>query len=207
MGFSKDPRIHSILWTGYPGQRAGTGIPAVLFGDNSPSGRLPITFYKSSYTSAIPMESMAMRPSQESRSPGRTYRFVDNKFVVYPFGFGLSYDSWKLAWLPWRHVASSALWPLASSVLCDLRLEASVAHTIKRRAGAALVVLLFLRPPTSAPASAPLKQLRGFERIRLTSGKLTSEVRFQLQRSDFELANADGKKTFLPGHWIVEIDT
>lgn len=194
--FSEDSRVHSILWTGYPGQQAGTGISSVLFGDSGPSGRLPITFYKSSYTSAVPVESMGMRPNLASGWPGRTYRFVEDRFVIYQFGFGLSYDSWTLSWLP--HVPSSTR--------CDLHMEVTLADPVKRTAGAGFVVLLFLKPPTSASKSAPVKQLRGFERIHLKPGQRRSTLRFRLQRNDFDLVNIQGEKYFMPGRWTVEIN-
>jgi beta-glucosidase len=69
-------RIPAIVEAWYPGQAAGTAIADVLFGDYSPAGRLPVTFYRS--TSDLPaFEDYAMK--------GRTYRYFEGT-PLYPFG-------------------------------------------------------------------------------------------------------------------------
>ena len=74
---------NAILWTGYPGQAGGRALADLLFGKVSPSGRLPITFYRDAKDlPAFTDYSMARR----------TYRYFDGP-VLYPFGYGLSYTS------------------------------------------------------------------------------------------------------------------
>ena len=69
------------MW--YPGQYGGRALARLLFGDVSPSGRLPITFYRSA--EGLPdFTDYSMR--------GRTYRCCDGENVLYPFGYGLSYQ-------------------------------------------------------------------------------------------------------------------
>ncbi len=69
------------MW--YPGQYGGRALARLLFGDVSPSGRLPITFYKN--VDALPdFEDYSMQ--------GRTYRWCDMENVLYPFGYGLGYQ-------------------------------------------------------------------------------------------------------------------
>ena len=71
----------AILQAWYPGQEGGTAIADVLFGDVCPSGKLPVTFYRS----------IADLPDYENYDmQGRTYRFFGGK-PLFPFGFGLSY--------------------------------------------------------------------------------------------------------------------
>jgi beta-glucosidase len=73
--------INAILLAGYPGQRGGDAVAEVLWGGFNPSGRLPITYYKS--TNQLP-------PFKDYNMKGRTYRYLDD-IPLYPFGFGLSY--------------------------------------------------------------------------------------------------------------------
>ena len=73
--------VNAILLAWYPGARGGKAIAELLFGDASPSGKLPVTFYAG--LEGLPeFEDYAMA--------GRTYRYMDYE-PLYPFGFGLTY--------------------------------------------------------------------------------------------------------------------
>ncbi|KAL2464176.1 Beta-D-xylosidase 1 [Forsythia ovata] len=89
-----DPMIGAILWVGYPGQAGGTAMADVLFGTTNPGGNLPMTWYPQDYVSKVSMTSMDMRANPSKGYPGRTYRFYKGP-VVFPFGFGLSYTSFR----------------------------------------------------------------------------------------------------------------
>eukprot|EP00899_Mesostigma_viride_P023005 jgi/Mesvir1/388/Mv11280-RA.2 len=80
-----DARVGAILQAVYPGQEAAGAIAEAIFGEFSPSGRLPITVYPASFADAMPMTDERMRSD-----PGHTYRFYEGE-AVYPFGAGLSY--------------------------------------------------------------------------------------------------------------------
>ena len=71
----------AILQLWYPGARGGKAAAELLFGDCSPSGKLPVTFYKS--TESLP-------PFSDYSMKGRTYRYIETE-PLYPFGYGLSY--------------------------------------------------------------------------------------------------------------------
>ena len=81
----EDENLPAIIEAWYPGEQAGRAVADVLFGDYNPAGRLPLTFYKS-------VEDL---PSFEDYDmEGRTYRYFNGP-VLYPFGYGLSYSSFK----------------------------------------------------------------------------------------------------------------
>ena len=78
-------KVPAIVEAWYTGQAAGTAIADVLFGDYNPGGRLPVTFYKS----------VKDLPSFEQYDmTSQTYRYFRGK-PLYPFGYGLSYTSFK----------------------------------------------------------------------------------------------------------------
>ncbi|XP_037493295.1 probable beta-D-xylosidase 5 [Jatropha curcas] len=84
--------IKAILWAGYPGEEGGRAIADVVFGKYNPGGRLPLTWHEADYVNQLPMTSLQLRPNDELRYPGRTYKFF-NGSTVYPFGYGLSYTN------------------------------------------------------------------------------------------------------------------
>jgi beta-glucosidase len=76
----------AVLYAWYPGEKGGDAVADIIFGNVSPSGKLPITFPKS----------IEQLPDYESYSmEGRTYKYMTEK-PLYPFGYGLSYT--KLHW-------------------------------------------------------------------------------------------------------------
>jgi beta-glucosidase len=85
---SIDPYVDAIIYAWYPGQQGGNALADILFGKISPSGKLPVTFYKS-FDDLPAYDNYAMK--------GRTYRYF-TKPVEYPFGFGLSYTHFDYAW-------------------------------------------------------------------------------------------------------------
>ena len=74
------------LFAWYPGQAGGTALARILFGEVCPSGHLPLTFYKD-VTDLPDFEDYSMK--------GRTYRYYEGE-PLYPFGFGMSYTTFKL---------------------------------------------------------------------------------------------------------------
>jgi beta-glucosidase len=84
------PEVHeladAVLQVWYPGEAGGTAIARVLFGKASPSGRLPLT---------VPRSLDDLPPYEAYAMAGRTYRFMDEAKMLYPFGFGLSYTEFS----------------------------------------------------------------------------------------------------------------
>ncbi|MCM1463405.1 MAG: glycoside hydrolase family 3 C-terminal domain-containing protein, partial [Bacteroides sp.] len=82
-----DERFNALLLTWYPGAHGGTAATEILFGEVSPSGKLPVTFYRDA----------ALLPDFTDYSlKNRTYRFLESdENVWYPFGYGLSYTRFE----------------------------------------------------------------------------------------------------------------
>ncbi|XWS08514.1 hypothetical protein CRYUN_Cryun40dG0009100 [Craigia yunnanensis] len=182
VSFAKnDPRVRAILWAGYPGQAGGAAIADVLFGTINPGGKLPMTWYPQDYVAKVPMTNMGMRPS--GGYPGRTYRFYKGP-VVFPFGHGMSYTTFK---------QSLATAPTELPVLLDTNLYTTKNSTLSSNAirvkhancdSLSLVVhidventgnmdgthtlLVFSTPP--AGKWSPNKQLLGFHRVHVVAG-------------------------------------
>ncbi|HZG56191.1 glycoside hydrolase family 3 C-terminal domain-containing protein, partial [Paenibacillus sp.] len=76
-----DEHIPAIVQGWYPGAQGGRAIASLLFGEYSPSGKLPVTFYRS--TEELP-------DFRDYSMKGRTYRYMTQE-ALYPFGYGLSY--------------------------------------------------------------------------------------------------------------------
>ena len=76
-----DDKANAVLQTWYPGARGGKAVADILFGEISPSGKLPITIYRNL---------QGMPDFDDYSMKNRTYRFVE-KAPLYPFGYGLNY--------------------------------------------------------------------------------------------------------------------
>jgi len=177
--------LPAIVVAWYPGQRGGDAVADVLFGDTSPAGRLPVSFY----------ESVVDLPGFSGYDmEGRTYRYFRGK-PVYAFGHGLSYTRF----------AYSGLRLSRPRVAARETLEVAVdVKNAGARAGDE-VVQLYVRG-TTADAAAPNRSLRGFERIALKAGEQRT-VRFQLvpERDLLRYDEARRALALAPGEFEVEI--
>lgn len=149
-------RVAALLETWYGGEEAGTAIAETLVGENNPGGRLPITFYRS--VEDLPaFEDYAMR--------GRTYRYFHGE-PLYPFGYGLSYASFRYS-------------DLQITPLPD-KSRVHISTRVENTSGCAgdEVVQLYLSKRLPAPDD-PIRELRGFQRVRLNAGG-SQTVKFDL---------------------------
>ena len=138
--------LPAIVLAWYPGQQGGNAVADVLFGDTNPAGRLPVTFYES--VSQLP-------PFADYAMEGRTYRYFRGE-PLYPFGHGLSYTRFEYSGL---RLSRTRLGPLD-------RLEVSLDVKNAGARDGDEVVQLYARD-VETRKGAPIRQLRGFERIRL----------------------------------------
>ena len=78
----------ALIHAWYAGSEGGTALAEILFGDISPSGKLPVTFYKSA---------AGLPDFTDYSMKNRTYRYTDGENVLYPFGYGLTYTGIKVS--------------------------------------------------------------------------------------------------------------
>jgi beta-glucosidase len=178
-----DAHVPAILQAWYPGAAGGAALAEVIFGDTNPSGRLPVTVYKS--VADLP-------PFVDYAMANRTYRYFRGE-PLYPFGHGLSYTTFAYDNLRLSKAAISADEPLT--------IQADVTNT-GQRAGDEVVQLYLSYPPTS-PRN-PLRQLRGFRRISLAPGE-TKTVSFTLAPKDLALVNDAGQRVVERGGYGVRV--
>ena len=179
----------AILQVWYPGQEGGTAVADVLFGDCNPSGKLPVTFYKNS--EQLPdYEDYSMR--------GRTYRYFDD--ALFPFGFGLSYTSFKLGE---PNLNSQNTQNIQSIQNNPITLTIPVTNTGKR--DGTETVQLYIRNPQDA--DGPLKSLRAFQRIHVKAGQ-TATAQLTLTDSSFEFWDAGSNAMRVkPGKYEILVGT
>ena len=169
----------------YPGQQGGAAIADVLFGDVSPAGRLPVTFYRS--VDQLP-------PFADYSMKGRTYRYFGGD-PLYPFGLGLSYTRFEYSDLRIDRAAASA-----QDVI---EVSASVKN-VGTRAGDDVVQLYVRHVQPKLPMAR--KDLRGFERLSLKAGE-ARRVTFRLTPArDFSHYDETAKAYAVePGPYEVQV--
>jgi beta-glucosidase len=177
-----DANVPAILQAWYGGQAAGTAVADVLFGNVSPAGRLPVTFYRS-LDQLPPFEHYAMK--------GRTYRYFSGA-PLYPFGHGLSYARFTYASLV---AAPSAVAGSPVQVSVDVQNTGAMA--------ADEVVQLYVLPRDPASTAAP-RALKGFQRVTLQPGEKRT-VSFTLDERDFSSVRDDGQRVVGPGRFTVAV--
>ena len=173
-------KARAILQAWYGGEQGGQAIADVLCGKVSPSGRLPVTFYKS--VDQLP-------PFADYAMAGRTYRYFRGA-PEYPFGHGLSYTRFTY----------SGLKVAAATVPAGKPQTVTVTVRNSGKVGADEVVQLYLSNPTRA--GAPLRSLKGFERVHLAPGQ-SRAVRFELNTRDLALVDADGRMRVRPSGYRI----
>jgi beta-glucosidase len=175
--------VDAILFVWYPGMEGGRAVADVLFGDVSPSGKLPLTFPKS----------LDQLPAFDDYSmDGRTYRYMTQE-PLYPFGFGLSYT---------RFDYSGLLLDKQTLALGD-SLHVSVTLTNCGDSDSAEVVQCYLSD-LHASTVVPLHHLIGFERVFLKAGE-SKTLEFTITPEVMSFYNDEGKLTLEPGAFKLEI--
>jgi len=193
--------VQGVLETWYPGQTFGTAIAAVLFGDASPGGRLPVTFPANASQGPAAANPPDTYPGDangnESYAEGLDvgYRWYDatGQRPLFPFGYGLSYEQFDVSGV---HAVYD---PRGGTAYVVARVK-----NTSSRPGPATVELYLESPPA---AQEPPKQLKGYTSVDLAPGQ-SRFVLFRLTPSDFAYYNgSQGKFTVAPGRYTVLVGT
>ena len=167
----------AIIFAWYPGQEGGNGVADVLFGKVSPSGKLPITFPKS--TSQLPS-------FEDYSMANRTYRYATEE-PWFPFGFGLSYTNFEYSDIKVSNSKINKNEPF--SIEATLKNTGSVASDE--------VVQLYVSQLKSR-YKQPVYSLKGFKRVTLDKNG-SIKVSFEITPEMYMGFDEDGKQTFEPG--------
>lgn len=174
--------VQAIINVGYPGEEGGNALADVIFGDYNPAGRLPITYYTS--INELPaFENYDMK--------GRTYRYYEG-VPLYPFGYGLSYTTFKYSDLK-----------ISKSIKAGENVKVSVAVTNSGKMDGDEVVQLYLKD-LKASTPRPQHQLEGFQRINLKAGE-TKTVEFTLTSEQLSLINKKSERVIESGTFEVYV--
>ena len=166
--------IPAILYGGYPGAQGGRAIAKLLFGEASPEGKLPITFYKSS--EELPeFTDYAMK--------GRTYRYMEQE-ALFPFGYGLSYTDFEISNVK-----------LSADVVTKegIRVEADISNVGEYDSAQTLQVYV-----STGLKDAPKVQLKGLKKVAVKKNE-TKHVEITLTDKAFALYNEDGEMVLTKG--------
>ena len=168
-------RADAILLAWYPGAGGGRAVAELLFGDASPSGKLPVTFYRNAALDELPAFT-------DYAMTNRTYRYYTGT-PLYPFGYGLSYAQIELTALT------------ADREKAELTVQNFSPFSAQE------VIELYLRDRDSADAPVnPI--LCGFLRVRLEAGE-EKRVSIPLDPRAFTVVDAAGERLPGSGNWTL----
>lgn len=173
----------TVLFVWYPGEQGGRAVADILFGDVSPSGKLPVSFPKS-------LEELP--PFEDYNMEGRTYRYIRTE-PLFPFGFGLTYTNFVLDRLKLdRSVISSG-----ESVDVNITLHNTGSRDSEQ------VVQVYIEKENKT-GTDPNFSLKAFKRVFVKTGK-SIDLNFILKSSDFETVDQSGNYILIPGKYKITI--
>ncbi len=191
-----DENCNAIIQSWYSGQNGGMALADIIFGDQVPGGRLPVTFYKDGQQP--PMEDYSMK--------GRTYRYLNDK-PLYPFGFGLSYSTTEFS-------------DLSVSDGTEVKCTIKVKNTGKYRTGEVVQAYISNMPQDKLdnnlnsdiqnlsdillPDNQPKYSLCGFEKVFLEPGE-EKTVEVVIPEKSFETVLEDGSRHILRGSYRIYV--
>lgn len=170
-----EAQADAILLGWYPGAGGGRAIADLIFGKESPSGKLPVTFYRNEALDELPAFT-------DYAMTNRTYRYYRGE-PLYPFGYGLTYGD---------------------AAVTAVTAEETRAHvTVENQGDRAVqeVVQLYMKDESS-PDAPPNPILCGFRRVELGVGE-TKTVDIPIEPSAFTVVNAAGERIPGSGDWTL----
>ncbi|GMA98367.1 glycoside hydrolase family 3 C-terminal domain-containing protein [Pelosinus sp. IPA-1] len=176
-------KIPGIIQAWYPGAEGGKALASVIFGECSPVGKLPITFYRT--TEELPeFTDYSMR--------NRTYRYMKNE-ALYPFGYGLSYTTFTYHQLTLTNKKIS----VGENVECSILVKNTGLFASDE------TVQLYIKD-VKASVEVPIWELRGIKKVHLLPG-IIKRVTFSLTPRQLALINYEGKCILEPGEFEIYV--
>lgn len=173
----------AVLYAWYPGEKGGEAVADIIFGDVSPSGKLPITFPRSA----------DQLPDYEDYSMvGRTYKYMEES-PMFPFGFGLGYV--KMEWLQ-PEVNTSTV-----TKKQDLEIQINVENKGSMPADDVMQVYMTIK---NDEEKLPFASLIDFKRISVPEGG-EDQVAFTVPRKAFSYYNSAGEQVQHKGDAVITI--
>ena len=157
-------RANAVLLTWYPGARGGRSVADILLGAVSPSGKLPVTFYRNEQLSRMP-------EFTDYSMAGRTYRYLEEA-PLYPFGYGLTYGDCRVA----------------AAVRTDAGVEAEIANAGARDTEEVVQVYVQNEGSAHAPRNP---RLCAFARVKVPAGG-SVKVRLDIPADRLKVVDDDG---------------
>lgn len=165
-----DGNCNGILQAWYPGARGGKAVADLLFGKVSPSGKLPVTFYRT-------LEGMPAFTDYSMKN--RTYRYMESE-ALYPFGYGLTYGNVQVK-------DAKVLNQVTAD--SDIELEVTVENTGRDTEE---VIQVYIKDMDS-PLAVRNYSLCGFQRVEIKEGE-SQKVTFTISNKAMMVVDEQGER-------------
>ena len=175
-----DENIPAIIQGWYPGAQGGRAIAEMIFGECSPEGKLPITFYKTSEE---------LPEFTDYSMKNRTYRYMTNE-ALYPFGYGLSYTKFEITDV---NASTDKITDDGIDIICKIK---NVGEYFSRE-----TIQVYVKAEREGTPNA---QLKGLKKVALNPGE-EKEVTLHLDKKAFALYNEDGVSVVENGEYSIYV--
>lgn len=166
-----------LIYAFYPGEQGGKAIADLIFGNISPSGRLPFT---------VPFSVDDLPPFDDYKMEGRTYRYM-GKDPLFPFGFGLGYSR--------VNYGNMSVKPVDDGVVVSFDVENAGIYPLEE------VAQIYISSPLAGKGE-PLYSLKAYQRVPLKNGE-RKRMSFVLKKECFYQINADGESYLPEGNYLI----
>jgi beta-glucosidase len=178
--------VPAVVECWYLGQETGHAVAEMLFGDRSPGGKLPIS---------VPRSAGHIPAFYNHKPSARRGYLFDDVSPLFPFGFGLSYTTFRVANV--RLAEATIRRDGATRVLCEVTNTGAHEGTE--------VVQVYVRDLVSS-VTRPVKELKGFRKVSLAPGE-TATVEVPLGRAALAFHDVDMQYVVEPGEFAVMVGT
>jgi beta-glucosidase len=180
--------VPSILMAWYPGTEGGNGIADILFGDDTPSARLPISWPRSVGQSPLAYDTLATGRPYDPKARYVLRLIDEGSTPLYPFGYGLSYTSFSYSGLSVSPESGNGTVVKVSSKLSNTGTRPGTE-----------IVQLYMRDAVASRVR-PVRELKKYKRVTLQPGE-SATVEFSLARDELGFYDETGRRIVEPGEF------